>query len=285
MPDLAEAYDSFEDANAAAAAAHPSATADSSSLAFIPPPPAVEESAPASQPSVAELTESDPATTQPSATADAATTQPSAAFDAPATQPAASNDDPSTFDRGSEPQVQPGWHFALGQTSEMEGHADCAVTHYEQALRLSPRHVPSLYRMGVVLTKQKKYDEAAAMWDRYIVATGNHASGYSNLGFTWEMAGNVDKAEAAYKKGLEIDPQNEACRVKYGLMLARNNRTDEAQEQLAAVLPPAEVSYNLATIFEQQGAMERAKEELQKALAANPDMKEAQNKLATLPQD
>lgn len=189
------------------------------------------------------------------------------------------------FDRGPEAQVQPATHFAAGQLSEAEGHNECAVVQYDQALRLDPKHVPSLYRMGVVLTKQKKYDDAVAMWKRYIAATGNLASGYANLGFTWEMAGNVPEAEAAYKQGLEIDPNSTACRVNYGLMLARQNRTEEGKEQLAMALPPEEVSFNLATIYEQQGTLARAKEELQNALASNPNMKEAQEKLATLPQD
>jgi tetratricopeptide (TPR) repeat protein len=189
------------------------------------------------------------------------------------------------FDRGPEPQVNPDTHFAAGQLCESEGHADCAQVQYEQALRLNPRHIPSLYRMGVVLTKEKKYDDAVAIWKRYIDATGNLASGYSNLGFTYEMAADVDNAEKSYKQGIDIDPKDKPCRINYGLMLARQNRTDEAQEQLAIVLPPAEVSYNLATIYEQQGAIARAKEELEKALAANPDMPEAQNKLANLPQD
>lgn len=188
-------------------------------------------------------------------------------------------------DEAGAPKVLAQTYFAAGQLSESEGHAECAVVQYEQALRLNPKHVPTLYRMGVVLTKQKKYDDAVAMWKRYIDATGNLASGYSNLGFTYEMAADVPNAEAAYKQGLDIDPKDNSCRMNYGLMLARQNRTDEAKSELAEVLSPAEISYNLATIYEQQGAMARAKEELQNALAENPAMKEAQDKLASLPQD
>jgi len=189
------------------------------------------------------------------------------------------------FDRGPEPQVNPNTHFSAGRLCESQGHLDCAEIQYDQALRLDPKHVPSLYRMGVVLTKDKKYDQAVAIWKRYIQATGNLASGYSNLGFTYEMAADPDNAEKAYKQGIEIDPREKSCHINYGLMLARQDRADEAQEQLALVLPPAEVAYNLAGIYEQQGAISRAKDELQKALAANPSMTQAQSKLAALPQD
>ena len=190
-----------------------------------------------------------------------------------------------TFGQGSEPQLLANTRFAAGQVNESQGKIDCAIVQYEQALRLDPKHVPSLYRMGVVYTKLRKFDKAVAMWERYIDATGGVASGYSNLGFCYEMAADVANAEKAYQKGLAVDPDNRPCRVNYGLMLARNNRTGEAQQQLATVLSPAEVSYNLAQIFEQQGALARAKDEYRKALEANPTMTEAQMKLANLPQD
>ena len=95
---------------------------------------------------------------------------------------------------------------------------------------------------------------------------------------------NAD-AESAYQQGIHRDPKNNPCRINYGLMLARLNRTNEAIIHLQAVLPPAQVHYNLASVYEQQGALARAKEELEKAIAANPNMTEAQNKLATLPHD
>jgi tetratricopeptide (TPR) repeat protein len=196
-----------------------------------------------------------------------------------------SHRDENGFDRDHEPALNPGTRFAAGQVCETQGHLDCAVVQYDQALRLNPKHIPSLYRMGVVMTKLKKYDTAVAMWQRYIDATDNSAAGYSNLGFCYEMAADVDNAEAAYKKGIAIDEKSTPCRVNYGLMLARQNRQDEAEEQLATVLSPSEVAYNMASVYEQQGAIARAKEELQKAIAANPNMREAQDKLATLPQE
>jgi tetratricopeptide (TPR) repeat protein len=186
------------------------------------------------------------------------------------------------FDVAKEPALNPNTRFAAGQLAETQGRFDCAMVQYEQALRLDPKHIPSLYRAGIVLTKTRQYDKAVMIWKRYIDSTNNVASGYSNLGFCYEMAGDVEAAEQSYKSGLAIDPTSQPCRVNYGLMLARNNRTVEAEVQLSAVLAPAEVAYNLAAVYEQQGAIGQAKEELKKALEINPNMTEAQSKLATL---
>ena len=188
-------------------------------------------------------------------------------------------------DAAAEPRLSADTRFAAGRLAGTQDKLDCAAVQYEQALRLNANHVPSLYRLGIVYTKAKQFDRAVAIWNRYIKATGDAASSYSNLGFCYEMAGNVDQAEIAYKKGLERDAKNGPCRTNYGLMLARQNRTTEAEVQLSAVLKPDEVSYNLAAVYEQQGAFAQAKEALKHALEVNPQNADAQSKLASLPQD
>ena len=72
---------------------------------------------------------------------------------------------------------------------------DGAAAQYEQALKLKPDHVPSLYRLGIVYTKLKQFEPAAAVWRKYIKATNDDAGGYSNLGFCYEMAGDAASAE------------------------------------------------------------------------------------------
>ena len=131
----------------------------------------------------------------------------------------------------------------------------------------------------------KEFDKATVVWKKYIKATGDIASGYSNLGFCYEMAGDPANAEKAYKEGIQRDPSSVPCRTNYGLMLARNNRVDEAESQLNIVLKPDEVRYNLASVYEQKGAIRQAKAELKKAIEINPGNREAQSKLASLPTD
>jgi tetratricopeptide (TPR) repeat protein len=185
----------------------------------------------------------------------------------------------------AEPALNVDTRFAAGRLAESTGKLDCAAVQYEQAVRLDKNHVPSLYRLGVVLTRMKQYDKAASTWKQYIKATKDVASGYSNLGFCYEMAGEVEKAEQAYKDGIKRDPESNPCRVNYGLMLARQNRQTEAETQLSAVLKPDDVAYNLAAVYEQQGSFDLAKAEFKRALEVNPKNAAAQQRLANLPQD
>ncbi len=194
-------------------------------------------------------------------------------------------DDQKAAAAAPEPALNVDTRFAAGRLAETQGRLDQAAAQYEQALKLKPEHVPSLYRLGVVHTKMKQFEQATAVWRRYIKVTGDHASGYSNLGFCYEMAGDVANAEKAYMEGVRREPRSLPCRTNYGLMLARSGRIPEAEAQLSFVLKPDEVRYNLASVYEQKGEIAQAKKELEKAIEINPKNKEAQTRLANMPMD
>lgn len=192
------------------------------------------------------------------------------------------NSQHSRFDQDKDPQFTANTRFAAGQLAESQDDFPRAIAQYNEALKLDSRHIPSLYRLALVYTRQKEYPKAIETWNSYIEATDGSAEGYNNLGFCHELAGEADKAETAYKKGIAKDPNHVACRVNYGLMLARHGRTSEAIIQLQAVLTPAQVHYNLASVYEQQGRKEQAKIEYRKALELDPDFIDARTRLSAV---
>jgi tetratricopeptide (TPR) repeat protein len=192
------------------------------------------------------------------------------------------NSQRNPFETADDPPITADTHFAAGQLAETQGDLAGAVKQYEDALKLDPKHKKSLYHQAICLGQLKKFPRAVASWKRYIEATGGEANGYSNLGFCHELAGQIDEAESAYLRGIEREPKNLACRTNYGLMLARLGRTAEATLQLQAVLSPAEVHYNLASVLEHQNRKEAAKAEYRKAIELDPSLSEAQTRLSAL---
>lgn len=186
------------------------------------------------------------------------------------------------FETSEDPPLNAQTYFAAGQLAESRQDAANAIKQYRQALKQDPRHQPSLYRLGVIYTRSKQYPSAIETWQNYILATDNSAAGYSNLGYCLEQAGQYTEAEAAYKKGIIKDPQYRPCRVNYGLMLARQCRTNEATIQLQSVLTPAEVQFNLGCVYEQLGQREGARAAYRKALDCKPDFTEAAKRLKAL---
>jgi len=188
----------------------------------------------------------------------------------------------SRFDTAEDPPLNVHTRFAAGQFAESQNAPAAAIQQYREAIRLDPKHEPSLFRLGVLYAQLKDYPNAIATWKQYIDATDGSARGYGNLGFCLELAARPHEAEAAYKSGISRNPTEQSCRVNYGLMLARLGRTNEAILQLQAVLSPAEVHYNLASVLEQQGKIEQAKAEYRKALQLDPNLYDAQARLTSI---
>jgi tetratricopeptide (TPR) repeat protein len=191
-------------------------------------------------------------------------------------------DGKSEFEKRRDPPIASETRYAAGELAETRGAYAQAAEQYRQALSKDPNHLPSLYRLGVVLAQLKNYPEAIATWKRYTQATHDSAAGYSNLGFCYELANRPEDAEAAYQKGLRKDPRHVACRVNYGLMLIRRGREGEGRLQLQAVLRPAEVHYNVASAYESLGRPEQAKLEYRRALELDPGFTDAQVRLSEM---
>lgn len=183
------------------------------------------------------------------------------------------------FEAGREVPIGADTHFAAGQLAETQGNLSQAMDQYRKALRINPNHREALFRVAVVQVKEKKLPEAIETWNKYVTVTGGDATAYGNLGFAYELAGRTTDAEQAYLKGIRREPGNAACRVNYGLLLARKERFNEALLQLQTVLPEADVHYNLASVYESQGRPAQAKIEYRKALEADPKLKDAQARL------
>lgn len=191
--------------------------------------------------------------------------------------------DPKSFEkRGEDPPLTAATHFAAGRLAEVQGDTNRAIDHYWAAVKIEPRNREALFRLGVIYTQLKHYPDATVAWKLYVKAADDSADAYSNLGFCYEMAGKPTDAEDAFKKGIAKDPKNNACRVNYGLMLARDGRGSEAMIQLQAVLPPAQVHYDLASVYEHAGKKEQAKEEYRRAIAEDPSCVDAALRLAAL---
>lgn len=188
----------------------------------------------------------------------------------------------ATFEQSREPDLNANTYFAAGQLAESQQRFPEAINQYRQAIELDPRHLPALYRLAMLHTRLGQHDPALATWERYIRATDDPATGYSNLGYACEIAGRREEAESAYRRAIAIDPQNQPARVNYGLMLARRGDFPSATEHLSAVLTPAQVHYNLGSVHELQKRPAEARLEYRLALELDPALMAARKRLAAL---
>src|SRR4051812_20926661 len=69
----------------------------------------------------------------------------------PSTASAIGADDGSTFEKRRNPAIRSETRYAAGELAEPRGAYAQAADQYRQSLKQDPNHLPSLYRLGVVL--------------------------------------------------------------------------------------------------------------------------------------
>ncbi len=197
------------------------------------------------------------------------------------THDAAISAKPGDFNTAPTPPVAARTHFAAGQVAESRGDLDAAEGQYRAAIKLLPTDTDSLYRLGMILTAERKPD-AVPIWQQYVHATAGTAPAYSDLGFALDLAGRPGEAVEAFRAGIAKDPRCEPCRVNYARLLARRGQWQAAADQLSAVLTPAEVEFDLGSVSEQQGDTKAAAARYRKALELDPKLNDAKIRLAAV---
>jgi len=134
-------------------------------------------------------------------------------------------------------------------------------------------------------------DQVSVALDEFTEATKidpGYASAYNGLGLVYAKLGEDAKADASYKKSLQLEPNNSESHNNYGVFLCSRNRIDESIVQFNdAVRDPLyttpELAYTNAGICALKKKDEKNAEiYLQKALQIQPLMHQAAYQLALI---
>ena len=98
-------------------------------------------------------------------------------------------------------------HVLIAVLFHAENEYELAEQHYKTALRLDPRNAQALNNYGTFLYSQGRYTDAIVPLSKLVKDTGYRAraQAFENLGFAYSQAGNLDEAEAAFSRALELN--------------------------------------------------------------------------------
>jgi len=108
---------------------------------------------------------------------------------------------------------------AKGNTAFSAGRFDEAVGHFSDAIALAPSNHVLFSNRSAAFASLHRYADALTDAEKTVELKPDWAKGYSRLGAAHLGLGDAPAAIAAYEKGLELDPSNEA--LKGGLADAR----------------------------------------------------------------
>ncbi|XP_072989022.1 hsp70-Hsp90 organizing protein-like [Typha latifolia] len=108
---------------------------------------------------------------------------------------------------------------AKGNAAFSAGRFDEAVGHFSDAIALAPANHVLFSNRSAAFASLHRYADALTDAEKTVELKPDWAKGYSRLGAAHLGLGDAPAAIAAYEKGLELDPSNEA--LKGGLADAR----------------------------------------------------------------
>jgi tetratricopeptide (TPR) repeat protein len=176
--------------------------------------------------------------------------------------------------------LDPMVHYDFGAIAYAIGDIRVAMVAFERALQLDPKLTDAASRLAHILVdgwldpeRAERYFRDILKVDRdHVSALGGlgaifmrrgravEASGYLEtaarlapkdpiprllLGWAWRTRGDLDKAEAALRRALAIDPLCHGARINLAIVLQDRGRTDEAVDMLRRLLD-REPGYALA---------------------------------------
>jgi tetratricopeptide (TPR) repeat protein len=151
------------------------------------------------------------------------------------------------------------------------GKSDEAIKSLQQMLVNSEEDFKIYYTIIQIYQRDKKFKEAERTLSNSEKYFKNKESYYFMVGANYERQKEYDKAEAAFKKALELNPKNAAALNYYGYMLA--DRGDRLQQSLdlikqAVDLEPNNGAYldSLGWVYFKLNQTEEAEIYLKKAL-------------------
>jgi tetratricopeptide (TPR) repeat protein len=188
----------------------------------------------------------------------------------------------------SYPDTLPDAWNNLGVLATREGRVADSIEYFQQALKISARHLLSLNNLGNAYRAQKQWDDARKILELAVeIAPEDPEANYS-LGMVYAQTGEMSKAYEHLQRALRAKPAYPEALNNLGILYLLTKRRDEAVstfEQCIRVAPDFDQAYlNLARLYAIEGSREKARGVLLDLLKQRPEDQQATQMLNRLQQ-
>ncbi|MCE2663580.1 MAG: tetratricopeptide repeat protein [Microcystis sp. M53603_WE2] len=161
---------------------------------------------------------------------------------------------------------------------------------YRKALALDDKFVFAYYNLGNVLRDQKKLTEAEEMYRKALALDDQYVNAYNNLGIVLANQKKLTEAEEMYRRALALDDKLAPAYIGLGNVLRAQKKLTEAEEMYRRALDLPDTTgtpttthtlahNNLGRLLQEQGKLEAAIAEFEKATKIDPKFEFTRNNL------
>ncbi|HMI53806.1 MAG TPA: tetratricopeptide repeat protein [Candidatus Saccharimonadales bacterium] len=163
-------------------------------------------------------------------------------------------------------------HQLMGDLEEAKGNDGKAIEEYRAAVALKPSAPNLHYSLGHLLWKDLKIPEARAELEAELRLNPRHSGALNDLGDTYLLEHQPDKALPYLLKSLQADPANPNIHRDLGTAysgLGDNRKAEENFKIAIATDQDGSVHYKLARVYQALGEKENAAKEFAISTALN----------------
>ena len=178
-----------------------------------------------------------------------------------------------------EPTLLPVTYFSAGRLFERRGELLQAAEQYRKAVALNADFLQAYNRLGVVLTRMGRWEEADQVFISAIRRAPNTAYLRNNLAFSYMAQSRWQDAEAELRNAIQLKPSFARARVNLGVVLAKQGDVEGAFAQFSQVMSLAEAHFNMGVLHRGDHRLEQAREAFAQALALRPNWAKVRTQL------
>ncbi len=177
-------------------------------------------------------------------------------------------------------------HNNLGVLLSKDEKFDEAVFHYDEVLKINPNDSRALYNKGCALRDKRAIDKAAFFFKESLKINQDYAEAHNGLAYILFVQGKPDEAILHYRNALKIKPDFTEAYNNLANVLSFQGELDKAVSvyKEAFRLDPENVDthYNIGLFYKKQGKLKKAMTHLAKAIKIDPDYAKAYNEIGVI---
>ncbi|HUW81973.1 MAG TPA: tetratricopeptide repeat protein [Phycisphaerae bacterium] len=178
-----------------------------------------------------------------------------------------------------EPTLLPVTYFSAGRLFERRGELHQAAEQYRKAVALNADFLQAYNRLGAVLTRMGRWEEADRVFVSAIHRAPNTAYLRNNLAFSYMAQSRWQDAEAELRNAIQLKPSFARARVNLGVVLAKQGDAEGAFAQFSQVMSLAEAHFNMGVLHRGDHRLDQAREAFAQALALRPNWAKVRTQL------
>jgi tetratricopeptide (TPR) repeat protein len=179
-----------------------------------------------------------------------------------------------------------GVHFAIGRVHYLRRDFDLARVHLEKATEEAPLNVQVLAALLQLDSWQLRIEDSLIRIRQAVRTEPESSPLVQLLGLAEFAAGNLEKAEVSFRKGIALDPNDLLAYQRLAQFLAQTGRVREVvttyEKALGANPSSARLNLVVGVLHERMEHQELAMKHYEAAIRLDPDLAAAKNNLAYL---